>query len=34
LIIKAKRLGEQHPSYEITAKNLALAQRMNGVYRR
>jgi tetratricopeptide (TPR) repeat protein len=34
LIIKAKRLGEHHPSYEITAKNLALAQRMNGVYRR
>jgi Flp pilus assembly protein TadD len=34
LMIKAKKLGDRHPSYEITAKNLALAQRMTGVHRR
>jgi hypothetical protein len=27
LHIKAKRLGSNHPSYEVTAKNLAMVRR-------
>ncbi len=27
LAIKAKRLGSNHPSYEVTAKNLAMVRR-------